>query len=248
MAVLGVVTIGQAPRADLTGELVGYLPCGATLLERGALDELKRSAIAALTPEAVEDTLTSRLRDGTSVVLDRRRLVPLLEDALATLERRGAEANLLVCTGSFPLLRHRRPLLDGEHLLVHGVSALLHGMGRLGVVVPLPAQQHVLAHRWNVALNASVLVDHADPYAADVMNAVPAAVGRLASAGARIVILDCMGFTEAMREAARQAGIPVLLARSVVGRLAGEFMGAQCRTEKEEGNAVASGTRPLRLT
>jgi protein AroM len=40
MPSLGVVTIGQSPRADLTGELAAYLPAGTSLLERGALDGL----------------------------------------------------------------------------------------------------------------------------------------------------------------------------------------------------------------
>jgi len=137
MPSLGVVTIGQSPRADLTGELAAYLPAGTRVLERGALDDLTSSAIAALAPHADEDTLTSRLRGGESVVLDRRRLVPLLEGAVFALEREGAKLNLLVCTGTFPPIRHRQPLLDAERLLVSGVSAVVHGSGPLGVVVPL---------------------------------------------------------------------------------------------------------------
>lgn len=224
MPALGVVTIGQSPRADLAGELAAYLPTGTSVLERGALDNLTSSAIAALAPGADEDTLTSRLRNGESVVLDRQRLVPRLEAAISVLEQEGTDVNLLVCTGTFPPLRHRRPLLDAEHLLVSGVSAVAHSGGPLGVVVPLPAQQDVLSMRWQRALGASVLVGNADPYA-DAADAIPAAVGRLASQGARMALLDCMGYAEASRKAAAaRAGIPVLLARSVVGRLAGEIL------------------------
>jgi protein AroM len=89
MPSLGVVTIGQSPRDDLTGELAAYLPAGTRLLERGALDDLTSPAITALAPDAEQDTPTSRLRDGESVMLDRRRLVPLLEQAVCALERRG---------------------------------------------------------------------------------------------------------------------------------------------------------------
>ena len=226
MPSLGVVTIGQSPRADLTGELAAYLPAGTRLLERGALDDRTSSAIAGLAPDADEDTLTSRLRGGESVLLDRQRLVPLLEQAVSMLEQEGAEVNLLVCTGTFPPLRHRRPLLDAERLLVSGVSAIVHRSGPLGVVVPLAAQQDVLSKRWQRAVDAPVLVDAADPYAEGATEAIPAAACRLAGQGARIALLDCMGYTETSREAAARAGIPVLLARSVVGRLAGELLRA----------------------
>jgi protein AroM len=227
MPSLGVVTIGQSPRADLTGELAAYLPAGTSLLERGALDGLSAPAIAALAPDADEDTLTTRLRDGQSVVLDRQRLVPRLEAAISALEQQGTDVNLLVCTGTFPPLRHGRPLLDAERLLVSGVGAVAGRSGPLGVVVPLPAQQKVLSARWERALGAPVLVDHADPYAAGAADAIPEAAGRLARQGARIALLDCMGYTEASRAAAAaRAGLPVLLARSVVGRLAGELLSA----------------------
>ena len=225
MASLGLVTIGQSPRGDLTGELTAYLPAGTTLLERGAIDGLNQSAIASLAPDADEDTLTSRLRDGEPVLLGRHRLVPRLEEAISGLEQQGAEASLLVCTGSFPPLRHGRPLLDAERLLVSGVCSVAHGTGQLGVVVPLPAQLDALSRRWQQALGAPVLADHADPYARGAADAIPAAAGRLSRRGARLAVLDCMGYTEAQREAAAVcAGIPVLLARSVVGRLAGELL------------------------
>lgn len=225
MPSLGVVTIGQSPRADLTGELAAYLPAGTRLLERGALDGLGPPAIAALAPGADEDTLTSRLRDGRPVVLDRRRLVPRLEAAIAGLEQQGAGVSLLVCTGTFPPLRHRRPLLDAERLLVSGAGAVVRQGGPLGVIVPLPAQQEVMSLRWQRALGAPVLVASADPYAGGAADAIPAAAGRLARRGARIALLDCMGYTEAHRAAAAaRSGLPVLLARSIVGRLAGELL------------------------
>ena len=227
MLSLGIVTIGQSPRTDLTGELAAYLPAGTSLLERGALDDLGPPAITALAPDTDADTLTSRLRDGSAVVLGRQRLVPRLEDAIAALERQGAAVSLLVCTGAFPPLQHRRPLLDAERLLAGGAGAVARHSGPLGVVVPLPAQQDVTARRWQRTIGAPVLADSADPYAAGAADAVPAAVGRLARRGARIALLDCMGYTEAWRTAAAaRTGVPVLLARSIVGRLAGEVLSA----------------------
>lgn len=227
MALLAVISIGQSPRDDLTGELAAYLPSGTALVERGALDGLSAPDIAGLRPEDAADTLTSRLRDGRSVVLGMPQLVPLLERAISAAEQEGAEVSLLVCTGSFPPLRHRRPLLDAERLLTRGVSALLQGCGTFGVVVPLAAQQETFAARWRSVLNMPVIAEAADPYSGSAHETIPAAAARLAARGAEMMLLDCMGFTEAARQAAAdRAQKPVLLARSVVGLAAGELLRA----------------------
>ena len=241
MTLLGVVTIGQAPRTDITGELARYLPGGTEVLERGALDHLPEERIAALAPGLTDDTLVSALRNGRSVILDRQRLVPLLQEAIDAAEHSGADVTLVVCTGSFPRLAHQRPLLHADHLLVRGVAAIVGDDGPLGVVVPVAEQEHALGERWRAALGVPVLVDHADPYAPDVMTTVPAAVARLVARGAHLTLLDCMGFTEAMRTAAaRAAGSPVLLARAVAGRLTAELLSAQPRSE-EGMDALAAG-------
>ncbi|MGH3750343.1 MAG: AroM family protein, partial [Micromonosporaceae bacterium] len=60
MAVLGVVTIGQAPRDDLVPEMVPLLP-PARIVEHGALDGMSAAQIADLAPKPGEQPLTSRL-------------------------------------------------------------------------------------------------------------------------------------------------------------------------------------------
>lgn len=71
---LGLVTIGQAPRADLRPDAEPLLP-GVRLVEHGALDgerfdgPAERETRRLLAPEPGEAPLVSRLRDGGSVVL-----------------------------------------------------------------------------------------------------------------------------------------------------------------------------------
>lgn len=223
MAILGVLTIGQAPRGDLTPELERHLPAGSVLIERGALDRLARAEIAALAPVRDSHALTTRLRDATSVVIDRDLLIPYLEDAIDVLEDNGADATLLVCTGTFPPLRHRRPHLDAEHLLVHGIAGLAESASEPGIIVPLAGQREVMSERWRAALGRRVLADAADPYGHQPERLVAAAAVRLARRGADLLVLDCMGFSESTRRAAAEnSGLPVILARSLVGRLASE--------------------------
>ena len=85
MTVLGVVTIGQSPRSDMVPEM----PMVADLVEvreRGALDGLSAADLKALAPEPGDETLTTRLRDGSSVVIGRAGILPRLQSAIDILE------------------------------------------------------------------------------------------------------------------------------------------------------------------
>lgn len=219
-ALLGVVTIGQAPRTDMVPEIRPLL--GAVdVVEHGALDLLSAPEIAELAPESGEDVLVSRLRDGGSVQLSPERLEPHVRQAVLRAEADGAAATLLVCTGTFADFPHQRPLLPAERLLVHGTKALADGL-RLGVVCPEPEQVSMSVDKWRPH-TGTPLVEAATPYGGEPDRAVADAAARLAARGAEIAVLDCMGYSENMRSAAAQAaGIPVVLARSLVARLAAE--------------------------
>ena len=53
-----------------------------------------------------------------------------------------------------------------------------------------------------------------------------AAARRLASRGADLIVLDCIGFTERMKRVFREeSGKPVILPRTLLGRVAGELAG-----------------------
>ncbi|SEF00413.1 AroM family protein [Ruania alba] len=222
---LGMVTIGQSPRVDLTGDIADVLT--VPTLEHGALDGLDAAAIARLAPSPGEPVLTSRLADGSSVVLTHRRLMPHLRTAVQRCVDDGARAVLVLCTGDLDHVDASVPVLHAE-ALAHAAVAGLLGDGadgpRLGVVSPLPDQSEASAARWHRALGREVLVTAANPYT-DSAEVVGAAADRLAAAGADWVFLDCIGYTEAMRRGAR-SGVRVLLARSIAARLAVEAVTA----------------------
>ena len=66
-----------------------------------------------------------------------------------------------------------------------------------------------------------MLVEVRDPYRDDAEQLREAA-GALVRRGATTLVMDCMGYTDEQRATARAAGVPVILARSVVARLAAE--------------------------
>ncbi|MGW3562379.1 AroM family protein [Streptomyces sp. NPDC000941] len=230
---LGLVTIGQAPRSDLRPDAEPLLP-GVRLVEHGALDgerfdgPAERETRRLLAPEPGEAPLVTRLRDGGSVVLGHTALIPRIERAVARAEQDGAVATLLLCTGHFPAVRANRPLLFAEPLALHAVAAAV-GPDPVGIVCPHPDQAEDAVRRWSDVLPGSVLAASANPYAPpeQALDEVAAAARTLAQGGSSWIVLDCIGYTERMREAAvRAVGRPVLLARAIAIRMAGEVVAA----------------------
>lgn len=230
-ATLGLVTIGQAPRTDLADDIRPLLG-GLRLVEHGALDldefagEEGEHTRRELAPRPGEAPLISRLSDGTSVVLGHDALAPRMHDAVARCEADGADATLLLCTGSFPPVPSVRRLLYAEPLVQQGVRAIA-GADRVGVVCPLPAQRADVERRWSKLLPTRVQAAPADPYTDEAPARTAEAARQLADGGGRWLVLDCIGYTEEMRVAAAEAsGLPVLLARALAVRLAAEAAGA----------------------
>lgn len=192
---LGVLTIGQAPRTDLTPEIAPLL-LGVSLIEAGVLDGLEYGGILAEgAPKPGEHALTTRLADGRSVVVGEDFVMDRMPQRLAELESR-CDAVLLACTGPFPDLPHRRPL-----------------------VVP----------------GSGIITTSASPYISP-LEEFTAAGRELARQGARIIALDCIGYTEDHRRTvAEAAGVPVVLARSAAARFAMEVLASM--TPSPEGAA-----------
>jgi protein AroM len=90
-------------------------------------------------------------------------------------------------------------------------------------MLPSSGQVPQARRRWG-EVAAKVTVVGATPYAGG--GAVEAAAGELGRARVDLVVMDCMGYTQAMRAAVREAtGVPVLLARNVVARVVAEVVG-----------------------
>jgi protein AroM len=225
MSVVGLVTIGQAPRVDVTPDIAPLL-VGSELRERGALDELDAAAIAALAPAAGERILVSRLRDGGMATLSEERMLPLVQAAIDRIVADGAGTVLLLCTGHLPGLTAAVPLYTAEQL-ARGAAAALIGTGRdssgrLGVVVPEAEQAGPIVERWREDHGLAAITAVADPYTAGD-EAFIAAGERLRAQGAEWIFLDCIGYSERMRKLVIGSGsAKVLLARTLAARLVSE--------------------------
>ena len=223
---LGLVTIGQSPRTDLVEDYEQALP-GVRIVQSGALDDLSEAQVLELRPDPGDEVLVSRLRTGREVRLGRRHLEPRLQVCLDRLAR-DVDLTILLCTGEFPALRPRGPMLVPLRVLRHVVSAVVEGVRdaaneamRLGVLVPDPAQQASAESRWRPL--GEVIAVAASPYRAEGLEG---AAKVLREAKARAVVMDCIGYTQPMRQAvASITEVPTVLANASVAMIAREVLG-----------------------
>lgn len=221
MKTVGAVTIGQSPRPDVMAAIRPVLGPDVRIVERGALDEEDARDVQRAALEPPEGPLlVTRLRDGAEVRVRLAWVAPRVERCLRQLEAE-ADLILLLCTGSFPPMGVRRPLLRPERVLAAMVEAVRPA--RLGVLTPAAEQCADQRERWG-RLAPEVAVSSASPYGNP--DALAPAARVLAGAGVDLVVMDCLGYTPAMRAVVRATTRrPVLLASTAVASVAAEWLG-----------------------
>ena len=216
---LGTLTIGQAPRADITPILDSHVDAAVPRRHAGVLDGLDGATIAGrFAARSGQPVLITRLLDGTSVVIDREATEIAARAKVAMLEAEGCTTVLMLCTGTFAALHcaHAR-LVEPDRILPPAVAALA-GADQVGIIVPLAEQIDSEAGKW-AALGRPPLYAAASPYATDE-GALETAARDLAQRGARLVLMDCMGFVERHRAVvAAAAGLPVMLSNALIAKL-----------------------------
>ena len=205
------VTIGQSPRTDVLPEILAETRTQFHVTERGALDGLDHAAIADLAPRPGEERLVSRLRDGTEVLLGKPAIDHRLHTILAELDAVGFHLLVLLCTGQFTRFDLRTPFIEPQHTVDHFVQGLAYGAERIGIVLPNAAQIDEFHGIPGMATKAA----GASPYQAGSETALREAGASLADTD--IILMHCIGYTEAMRKVVKQAAKrPVLVSRQLV--------------------------------
>jgi protein AroM len=223
MKKIGTVTIGQAPRTDVTADIAPILGTDIEIVEAGALDGLSKEEIAALAPAAGDYVLVTRLTDGTSVQVAERFITPRIIEKIRTHFKNGLPLVLLLCTWEFPVFDTGGLLIRPQSLLFNAVKAVGEGL-RLGVLTPSADQVKQSAARWG-ELSQQVKVVPASPYV-DGLENVKRSAGELKNWGVELCILDCIGYTMEMQEAVRGiTGKPAILGRGIAARTVKELIG-----------------------
>ncbi|MEW6080658.1 MAG: AroM family protein [Bacillota bacterium] len=220
---LALITIGQSPRPDIVPELRGIWGQVVQVMERGALDGLGKEEIASMAPTPDDYVLVTRLADGSSVRIARRFVEPLVVKAIREMDAAGTDCILLLCTGDFAALETQTLLVKPDEVLHNTVEALA-GNRTVGILTPAPAQVEQAKVKW-AGQPGKVVVEAANPYS-DTQETMVRAVESLKNQGAGILVMDCMGYTLAMKKVVREvSGLPTVLARSLLARVVAEILG-----------------------
>lgn len=207
---LAFVTIGQSPRDDIVPEMLADIGGDVEAHQFGALDGLPENEIRALVPGPGETSFATRLRDGREVTISKERVEIRLEELLERVDQQGFDAVVLLCTGTHVKPLGRTLMIESQRVVDSMVESLAASSQRLGVILPLERQVEEFPKRHVFSRKAKLIA--ASPYAGDNIAEKAAAL-----AECDLVIMHCMGYSEAMRAAARQAiSAPVLLSRRIV--------------------------------
>ena len=206
---IGFVTIGMAPRDDLLGVFEARLGANHDLRLVGALDGLSQADVAGLAPHETEEPLVTQAHQGQPVTIAREQIIGKMQQRIDELEQDGADLVVVLCTGPFPELSAKVPLLFPDLVLQHFVRGVFP-KGDLGVIAPLVSQQPMMRQKWHDY--PTVRMDALDPYGQETSGSK---LANFDSCG--VIVLDCMGYTPRIRATVReQTGKPVVLAQDVL--------------------------------
>lgn len=218
---IGFLTIGQSPREDVLRDMRPLLGSTVEIIEAGALDSLSLKEIEMLKPGQDDFSLITRLQDGRSVVIGRKKILSLLQNRAKDLEAEGVDILALLCTEEFSELVSSKLLLQPGRILRHLVFSVMV-KGSLFVLVPLPEQKEASEEKWRKE-GLGVSVAALSPYEKKVGQA--AVFRQIQAASPDFIVLDCIGYPlELKRRIQQETGKPVLLPREILAAAMGFFL------------------------
>ena len=198
---IGAVTIGQAPRVDVTVDIMDIFGGKTELIQAGGLDGLTKEDIAEFAPGEGDYVLVSRLKDG------------------------GCRLIMMFCTGSFPetLTTKSIPVIYPCEVLDRLVP-LMSKKSSIICMTPSPLQIEQTEEKWRHYVK-EVKAVAASPYGD--WETLEKAADEVKDMDADLIVLDCIGYTQEMKEMfARKTKKMVVLPRTLLARVVSELTDA----------------------
>lgn len=219
---IAAITIGQSPRIDVIPEIQPLIGHDVDFLEMGALDGLTLDEVEAFAPQEDDYILHTRMRDGTSVTIAKRHILPRMQTCIDTLAQKEVELIVLLCTGKFPEFRSAVLLIEPQKITDSLIMALAGKQHKVGIMTPLAGQiEQAATHLQDVREN--VIVVPASPYTST--DEITPAARKLKTEGVALSVLHCIGYTMGMKKIVKGVtGKPVILARSLMAQVLRELL------------------------
>lgn len=180
--------------------------------------------IEELRPGPADYVLTSRLADGSSVVVARKWIEKLIERNAVRLAEDGVRVIAILCMAEFS-----RVTLEGvtvvypSHVFVSTVAGVLGDGQVLGVLFPLPEQSAQITKEWQQVTRRPLVAESASPYGS--REAITRAAIALRDRGADLVVLDGAAYgPDVKAEVRRITNVPVIAGYSVIARVLAELL------------------------
>lgn len=217
---LGVITIGQSPRIDLTHDIKDILNKDMDIIEVGVLDKYTyEEVLEKFRPDDNEGILVSRMRDGTQVLLGEEKVIDKLQSCIDEIEEK-VDMVLLLCTGKFPKFNHKKPLIIPQKLL-HSIVSKLDSHNKIGIIIPDIGQREQIKKFWSF-VDVDLEIEVASPYKG--MDDIQEVAKRFKDKPINYIVLDCMGYSVEMKKiVAKEAGKIVILPRTLITRVINEL-------------------------
>ncbi len=216
---LGIITIGQSPRVDLTADMFKVLSKDIEVVEKGLLDEYTLNEVEHLfAPQSGDHILVSRMRDGTQVRLSESQIFNRLQGAILALEKE-VDVILLLCTGALPKVQSSKPLIMPKPLIKSVVDALRDDH-KIGLVIPDAAQRNMIEEWWqSQGIESEICIFSPYDVSEDILNI------SFRETEIEYVVMDCMGYSEDIKNRiSKQTGKKVILPRTLLARIINEIM------------------------
>ncbi|MGN0408422.1 MAG: AroM family protein [Bacteroides sp.] len=189
MNTIGIIFLGKAPRKDMYNEVRHYIK-DCEIRQYGALDEVDDRQIGQLEPENNGHMLTTELPDGRFIKLDKKKILPYMQDAVTRAESDGNKLNIICCTSIFPEFQHSGILLMPGKVLL-SMKQYIGNETKIAALVPTERHCAQVRKKWEaegIAVDTLVLSPY--NYTIDEMYSLRAQMEQY-----ECLILECAGYT-----------------------------------------------------
>ncbi len=220
MTKIGMLTIGQTPRDDITPMFREILGPDYEIMEAGALDGLSLEDVKGIEILTDDYILISRMRDGTEVKITKRFVIPRVQEKITELEEKGVRLTVVMCTGAFPQYESKGLVVTPQEILKGVLNGSLK-KGKLGVVYPTEEQMPGAQSNFG-SPDVETYADVTSPY--EGSEELEALAGRLSAQNLDLILLNCFGFSSDLKKyIAERTGVPTVQSNAVVARVLKEL-------------------------